>query len=49
MFGGGAEAYEVEAGRPSEMIMRAAGRWFKRWDWERGVFVSNMREQYPDD
>ena len=25
------------------------GRYFKRWDEEKKVFVSNMKQQYPDD
>ncbi|RMZ77761.1 hypothetical protein DV737_g4205, partial [Chaetothyriales sp. CBS 132003] len=25
------------------------GKWFKRWDVERGVFVSNVTTEYPDD
>lgn len=25
------------------------GRWFKRFDVERGVFVSNIKGEYPDD
>lgn len=25
------------------------GKWFKRWDREAGVFVSNVRDEYPDD
>ncbi|RMZ91811.1 hypothetical protein DV736_g945, partial [Chaetothyriales sp. CBS 134916] len=25
------------------------GKWFKRWDPERGVFVSNVATEYPDD
>ncbi|KAL6703465.1 hypothetical protein ACN47E_009639 [Coniothyrium glycines] len=34
---------------PSEAIMRLAGRHFKRWDAERRIFVSNIRDEYPDD
>lgn len=34
---------------PKESVMALAGRYFKRWDSERGVFVSNMRDEYPDD
>ncbi|KAI0098434.1 hypothetical protein F4814DRAFT_433918 [Daldinia grandis] len=30
-------------------LMPMAGKFFKRWDGERGVFVSNMREMYPED
>jgi F-box protein 21 len=34
---------------PSEAILRLAGRHFKRWDGERHLFVSNVRDEYPDD
>jgi F-box protein 21 len=34
---------------PSEAIMRLAGRHFKRWDGDRHLFVSNVRDEYPDD
>ncbi|KAL7620048.1 hypothetical protein AAE478_010597 [Parahypoxylon ruwenzoriense] len=30
-------------------LMQMAGKFFKRWDGERGVFVSNLTELYPDD
>jgi len=30
-------------------LAKIAGRWFKRWDKNRGRFVSNVEEQYPDD
>ena len=40
----------VEPGtQPSEAMMRLAGRHFKRWDEEEGVFVSNIRDEYPED
>lgn len=26
-----------------------AGKYFKRWDRETGRFVSNLRDEYPDD
>ncbi|CAN8104832.1 unnamed protein product [Discula destructiva] len=35
--------------RPPESLMRLAGRYFKRWDQESGRFISNMRDEYPDD
>ncbi|KAI8939544.1 hypothetical protein NX059_003313 [Plenodomus lindquistii] len=35
--------------QPSEAILRLAGRHFKRWDAENSVFVSNVRDEYPDD
>lgn len=34
---------------PSEALMQFAGKYFKRWDREGGRFVSNMRDEYPDD
>lgn len=30
-------------------LMKLAGRYFKRFDKERGVFVSNVKWEYPDD
>ncbi|KAI1105447.1 hypothetical protein F4804DRAFT_304421 [Jackrogersella minutella] len=30
-------------------LMPMAGKFFKRWDSERGVFVSNLREMFPED
>ncbi|KAG4433175.1 hypothetical protein IFR05_011335 [Cadophora sp. M221] len=30
-------------------LMSLAGRYFKRWDKEKRVFVSNVRDEYPDD
>ena len=35
--------------KPGEELMSVAGRYFKRWDEEEGRFVSNMRDEYPDD
>jgi len=34
---------------PSEGIMKLAGRHFKRWDGDAHIFVSNVRDEYPDD
>ncbi|EMD00285.1 hypothetical protein BAUCODRAFT_63524 [Baudoinia panamericana UAMH 10762] len=34
---------------PKEGLLALAGRWFKRWDGGEGRFVSNLREEYPDD
>lgn len=34
---------------PSPVLMKLAGKYFKRWDSENGVFVSNVRDEYPDD
>lgn len=25
------------------------GKWFKRFDMETGMFVSNIRQEYPED
>ena len=30
-------------------LMSLAGRFFKRWDGELRVFVSNIRDEYPED
>lgn len=38
-----------EAGEPNEGLLMIAGRCFKRWDATEGMFVSNVRDQYPDD
>lgn len=35
--------------QPSEKMMRIAGAYFKRWDPETRCFVSNVRDEYPDD
>ncbi|RMY59681.1 hypothetical protein D0865_01949 [Hortaea werneckii] len=35
--------------RPGPTLMGIAGRYFKRWDQELGKFVSNLRDEYPDD
>ena len=34
---------------PKAGLMTLAGRYFKRWDARERRFVSNMREEYPDD
>jgi len=34
---------------PSAQLLSLAGRYFKRWDKENKVFVSNIRDEYPDD
>ncbi|KAJ4331178.1 hypothetical protein N0V95_009929 [Ascochyta clinopodiicola] len=34
---------------PSAAMMKLAGRHFKRWDPVSHVFVSNLRDEYPDD
>lgn len=35
--------------RPSEAMLKLAGRHFKRWDNENRIFVSNIKDEYPDD
>ncbi|CAO2656462.1 Nn.00g052650.m01.CDS01 [Neocucurbitaria sp. VM-36] len=35
--------------RPSDAILRLAGRHFKRWDDAQHRFVSNVRDEFPDD
>ena len=39
----------LEDEQPSEMLMDLAGRYFKRWDARDKAFVSNIRDEYPDD
>lgn len=34
---------------PAEGLMKLAGRHFKRWDDQSKVFVSNIKDEYPDD
>jgi len=34
---------------PFEELTEMAGRYFKRWDNEEKIFVSNIREEYPHD
>ncbi|KXJ92653.1 hypothetical protein Micbo1qcDRAFT_222406 [Microdochium bolleyi] len=42
------EAESPDHGPPVD-ILRIAGRYFKRWDASVGRFVSNVRDEYPDD
>jgi F-box protein 21 len=30
-------------------LMSLAGRYFKRWDRESHRFISNIKDEYPDD
>lgn len=32
-----------------ERLLATAGKHFKRWDEETRAFVSNIRDEYPDD
>ncbi|QIX00508.1 hypothetical protein AMS68_006025 [Peltaster fructicola] len=34
---------------PETKLMEEAGRYFKRWDSEHALFVSNIKDEYPDD
>jgi len=42
-------ADELSRAGPPLDILRIAGRYFKRWDAAQGRFVSNVRDEYPDD
>ncbi|KAI8627595.1 hypothetical protein F5Y19DRAFT_173081 [Xylariaceae sp. FL1651] len=51
---GSIEAVELRGGPevlPPEIrdLIPMAGKFFKRWDGENGVFVSNLRELFPED
>ncbi|KAI0409358.1 hypothetical protein F4802DRAFT_546302 [Xylaria palmicola] len=51
---GSIEAVELRGGLevlPPEIkdLVPMAGKFFKRWDGENGVFVSNLRELFPED
>ncbi|KAI9827638.1 MAG: hypothetical protein M1819_006927 [Sarea resinae] len=35
--------------QPPADLLISAGKYFKRWDAERCVFVSNIKDEYPDD
>jgi F-box protein 21 len=39
----------VDHPNPPPGLMPWAGRYFKRWDAVRCTFVSNVRDEYPDD
>lgn len=43
------ENIQLLSERPIEDLMQIAGRYFKRWDDVENKFVSNIRDQYPDD
>lgn len=48
------EIFGGEEGRPGMGLMGVAGRWFLRWEENlagvgKGRFVSNLRDEYPDD
>lgn len=39
----------VRPENPPEELMGLAGRYFKKWDGQNRVFVSNIKDEYPDD
>jgi F-box protein 21 len=43
------ENIAVTNAHPSEALMQLAGRYFKRYDGQAKKFVSNIKEEYPDD
>ncbi|PSR82812.1 Hemimethylated DNA-binding protein YccV like-domain-containing protein [Coniella lustricola] len=43
------ENIEVLSDRPPRALMKLAGKYFKRWDDEAKMFVSNVRDKYPED
>ncbi|RYP27357.1 hypothetical protein DL767_007729 [Monosporascus sp. MG133] len=43
------ENIEIPHENPSQALMELAGRYFKRWDEDSKTFVSNIRDEYPDD
>jgi F-box protein 21 len=34
---------------PTEALLKLSGRYFKRWDRDMHAFVSNVRDEYPED
>lgn len=43
------EPVSLSVAEVPEMLMAIAGKHFKRWDEETRTFVSNIRDEYPDD
>jgi F-box protein 21 len=43
------ENITVLSDAPTQNLLDLAGRYFKRWDDEEKVFVSNIRDEYPHD
>lgn len=43
------ENIELLEDEPPQELLRLAGRFFKRWDRDEKTFVSNIRDEYPDD
>lgn len=42
------ENIELVSERPSENLMQMGGKYFKRWDEEKAMFVSNIEDEYPE-
>ena len=43
------ENIEVVRSGFGSLLMALAGQHFKRWDKTLGMFVSNIKDEYPDD
>ncbi|KAF1811189.1 YccV-like-domain-containing protein [Eremomyces bilateralis CBS 781.70] len=43
------ESIKVYMGEPSDRTMRGAGEFFQRFDQQTREFISNIRDEYPDD
>lgn len=43
------ENIDILEHEPTGPLMDLAGRYFKRWDCREKAFVSNIRDEYPDD
>jgi F-box protein 21 len=43
------ENIEILQTNEIDSLKSLAGRYFKRWDSEKSAFVSNIRDEYPDD
>ena len=43
------EILDLRGNEMPEGFGEIAGKWFLRWDMEKGEFVSNVRDQWPDD
>jgi F-box protein 21 len=40
---------EIETQQCPDALVRIAGKHFKRWDKESMRFISNIRDEYPED
>ena len=43
------ENIEMTSREPSPTLMALAGQHFKRWDEKAKAFVSNIKDEYPED